>query len=206
MGVLVEMTSQRFFELLDGHVRGALEGRLQRRDTRGARDDWRLARYGEAVEPDLAVVLERGGRPLSFLWAEIHPLVSDSLAALIKASSLTGWISYPVDVRRHDGTPLGGYRALGVTGRCDRICYGEGYSQRVERDFPGGTFLHYKGLYVDVESWDGSDFIVGRDRKYQGIVVTERVRDLLRCHGAKNYSLTPVEDFEFPVLPAVKIR
>ncbi len=200
------MTSSRFFELLGGHVRGALEGAPEHRDTFGARDDWRLARYGEVAEPDLAVVLERGGRALSFLWAGIHPLVSDSLVALFTSSSLTGWISYPVDVRRHDGTPLGGYRALGVTGRCDRICYGEGYSQRVERDFPGGTFLHYKGLYVDVESWDGSDFIVGRDRKYQGIVVTERVRDLLRCHGAKNYSLTPVEDFEFPVLPAVKLR
>jgi len=194
----------RFYSLGSGGVRGALEGerRVPGLDDVAEREAWERALRGEPAGARLQVALYRGGRPYPFLWASRYPLVDERVVALFTSYGLTGFTTSPVEVLRNDGTPVDGYRVLGVTGRCDRITIGEGYSRVVERTFPGGTFPRYQGLYVDVATWDGSDFLMSRERGVTFVVVTARVREALLQGRVKNVDLRDTEEIEFPVLPS----
>lgn len=198
------MVGGRFYWLSSGWVRGALEGGPSASEFEGPSvcDAWERALRGEPAGARLQVALHRGGRPYPFLWAGTYPLVDERVVALFTSNGLTGFTTSPVEVLRSDGTPVDGYRVLGVTGRCDRITIGEGYSRVVERTFPGGTFPHYQGLYVDVATWDGSDFLMSRERGVTFVVVTARVREALLQSRVKNVDLRDTEEIEFPVLPS----
>lgn len=139
----------------------------------------------------------RGGQATDFLWSGLIPLVciSARVVELFRVNNITGWTTYPVEVFGRKGEPLPGYHGFAVTGsECRRD---RSRSQILTKQaVPGGEpFQVYKGLYFDESDWDGSDiFIV-----FNFIIVTEKVRRILKREKIKNVKLTPLQDVELDV-------
>ncbi|GAP11842.1 hypothetical protein BECAL_03036 [Bellilinea caldifistulae] len=140
----------------------------------------------------------RGGQVTDFLWSGLIPLVciSERVVELLRMNNITGWATYPVEVHGRKGEPLPGYHGFAVTGsECQRD---RSRSQILTRQaVPGGEpFQVYRGLYFDEADWDGSDIFLIRNH---GIVVTQKVRNLLKKSKVTNVQLIPLVEVEIDV-------
>ncbi len=140
----------------------------------------------------------RGGQATDFLWSGLTPLVciSKRVSELLRMNNITGWTTYPVEVYGRKGEPLPGYHGFAVTGNeCRRD---RSRSQILTRQaVPGGEpFKVYKGLYFYEEDWDGSDIFLIHNH---GIVVTQKVRNLLKKFKVTNVQLIPLVEVEIDV-------
>ncbi|MEW6179160.1 MAG: DUF1629 domain-containing protein [Chloroflexota bacterium] len=140
----------------------------------------------------------RGGQATDFLWSGLTPLVciSERVSELLRMNKITGWTTYPVEVYGRRGEPLPGYHGFAVTGNeCRRD---RSRSQILTRQaVPGGEpFKVYKGLYFYEEDWDGSDIFLIRNH---GIVVTQKVHNLLKKSKVTNVQLIPLVEVEIDV-------
>ena len=136
-----------------------------------------------------------GARLLDVVWAELLPLISPRLQALLAESPLSGWTTYPV-VLEQDLSALRGYRALGITGRCRRVAFIEDERHVVER---GDGYAVVKGLEIDMSTWDGADLFMGSDSGF--VIATDRVRQLFKRAKIGNVSFVPAEDVTLTVDP-----
>jgi hypothetical protein len=140
----------------------------------------------------------RGARVLDVVWAELLPLISPRLQALLEESAVSGWATYPVVVEQ-DLSALQGYRALGITGRCRRVAFIEDERHVVER---ADGFAVVKGLEIDTSTWDGADLFMGSDSGF--VIATGRVRALFKRAKIGNVSFVPAEDVTFTVDPIAR--
>lgn len=111
--------------------------------------------------------------PTDLIWTghAFVTLMSPRVVDLLNEIACTGWTGLPCTVRNRAGDQWL-YQALVVTGRCG--AYDPHRAISCEEVGPGGRYRHWKGLYFDLASWDGSDiFLSGH---YGGMLVTERVR------------------------------
>src|SRR5262245_41585263 len=53
-------------------------------------------------------------------WAD-PVIISDRVIGILKASDLSGWQTYPLDLFGKDGARISGYQGLAVHGRCGPI-------------------------------------------------------------------------------------
>jgi hypothetical protein len=75
----------------------------------------------------------------------------------MRVEGLTGWGTFPVEIREKRNRVAIGYFGLVVTGRSGPPLLRR--DSLVAADYPGGTFLEHKGLFFDSASWDGSDLV-----------------------------------------------
>jgi len=197
MSTLTTHNFEKFFELSD-----PLASRPLRLSAEGY-SDWltksqavKLFRGDLNLDSPLRLGAYRGGQATDFLWSGLIPLVCISFRVfeILKVNNIVGWSTYPVEVFNRKGEILTGYFGLSVTGsECRRD---SSRSQIITKQaVSGGEPFHvYKGLYFIESDWDGSDiFIV---RRYGGIVVTQKVRDLFKSSKVNNIRLTPLPDVE----------
>jgi hypothetical protein len=148
--------------------------------------------------PDAAVPAKwmMGGRlPSDVVWTGFAApvLIGNRVRAVLEASGVRGWTSYPVLLTGKAGDTIPGYHGLAVQGRCGRI--DNDRSAKVTKLFPGGAFPVWKGLYFDESSWDGSDvFMPGGQNGW--IFVTEKVKAALEQANAKNLSFRSLDQIE----------
>jgi hypothetical protein len=135
-----------------------------------------------------------GRRLYDVVWVSSVPLVSQNVVRLLGDAGITGWGLYPVDLRDRDNKSVGGYFGLMILGRCHTMSLDVGHSRVVYEDFPRGRAPFYQGLFVSVETWDGSDIFVSADGKTAHIVVTKRVKEVLESAGVKNVRLDPISE------------
>jgi hypothetical protein len=154
-----------------------------------------LGNYSDITFP---VVFKQGsGKKLQDMldtcWPSLY-LISDRMKAVLEEEGLTGWKSYPVRVFDKHDDEIFGYHGFSVTGRCGMIDYSK--SEVVMRQFaPNGPIVkYYKGLYVGLDTWDGSDFFL--PEKNLGTVVTKRVVDILKKHKLTNIRFENLADIE----------
>ena len=88
------------------------------------------------------------------------------------------------------------YHGLSITGRCEPIFLDKDHSSVVYEENPRGRFPYYQGLFITTESWDGSDFFMAADARTDYIIITERVRDLLRRANVKNIRIEPISEVQ----------
>ena len=68
-------------------------------------------------------------------------------------------------------------------------------SVQVPKEYPGGIFPVWKGLYFDSASWDGSDIFMPEGRNRWTLVVSEVKRAFDVAH-VKNALFTPLPEVE----------
>lgn len=201
MSTLEPLDFSRFYELDD-----PLTNRPLRITVRGYSDwvnsdfAWKLFRGQDSPQQPIKLGGYMGGQITDFLWSDLVHMVciSERVVEILGEKEVTGWSIYPVEVYGRKGEPLPGYHGFAVTGsECRRD---RNRSQIFTRQaVPGGEpFDVYKGLYFQEEDWDRSDIFWVKS--YGGIVVTEKVYQLLKRAKFTNVKLTPLPEVELQVL------
>lgn len=121
-------------------------------------------------------------------------IVSQKFIELLEMNNITGWKSYPVILFNKEGKEVCGYFGLSVVGRSGGVDYrkSEVYEKQLA---PNGTRnKYYKGLYIDFEQWDGSDFFIPENTLH--IIITEKVKEVITKYKITNISLQSLADYE----------
>ena len=140
----------------------------------------------------------RGWEASDFLWTQrVMPVcISERAIELLKEYDLSGWSTYPVDVFDQGGNLVTDYQGFAVTGPVCIADYSK--STRVRKPPPtplGKSYDVFRGLYFDIDEWDGSDmFWVGRVR-----VVLDKVKRAFEQNKVSNVVFTPLTEREIRV-------
>jgi hypothetical protein len=132
-------------------------------------------------------------------------LISDKFKAVLESENLTGWKTFPIKILDKKEIEIPGYHGLSITGRCSQILYGKGEIVEKRLVPKGPLSKYYKGLQIDLDKWDGSDFFVPEGSLW--IIVTTKTADALRKAKLTNVRLENLADIEideFTVLTALK--
>lgn len=123
-------------------------------------------------------------------------LISDLLKDTFEEHSFSGWKTFPVTVLNYKEEEVAGYHGFSITGRCGEVDYSK--CEIIEKQMvPNAPAMkYYKGIHVDLDKWDGSDFFI--PEKYFGIIVSQKVRDVLMDIKATNVELVKLTEIEIP--------
>lgn len=139
-------------------------------------------RFGEKMED----LLDTG-------WPNLY-LISDKLKSVLVENHITGWKTFEVSVLDKKGVEIEGYHGLSVTGRSGPIDYGKSEIIHKQHAQNAPISIYYKGVSFDIQKWDHSDiFLHG---KSFGIIVTDKVAELMIKHNLKNIDLINISEYE----------
>ena len=129
-------------------------------------------------------------------WPGLY-LISDKLKANLEKSALTGWKTFPIKLLTKDNSEISGYQGLSITGRCGPIDYTK--SEIIEkRSVPNGPLSkYYKGLYIGLDKWDGTDFFLPGETFHT--IITEKAALSLKRERLTNIiieNLSGIETWE----------
>ena len=121
-------------------------------------------------------------------------VVSQRFIELLEENNITGWKSYPIKILDKEDKEISGYVGFSLIGKCGPVDYlkSEVYEKQL---VPNGTKnKYYKGLHVGWAEWDGSDFFIPEGSL--NIIVTEKVRQVIKKHKITNIVLQSLADYE----------
>lgn len=124
-------------------------------------------------------------------------LISDKLKNTLEKNNLTGWKTYPVQIFDKKGDKIQGYHGFSVTGRCGPVDYRKCEITEKRLAPEGPLIKHYKGLYIGLDKWDGSDFFIPEGTS--GIKITQKAMNLLKTNKLTNLNCKNLMDYETPV-------
>lgn len=126
-------------------------------------------------------------------WAGLY-LMSDKMKSLLQENKLTGWKSFSIRLLDKKENELQGYSGLSITGKCGPIdiSKSEVFKKRLVPNGPRCTF--YKGLYVGLDEWDGSDFFLPRHN--YGTITTTKAAGVIKSNKLTNIRLTNLAEIE----------
>lgn len=139
-------------------------------------------------------------KPGDVIWTTYYSvplLVSERVIRMLRDEGFKGWRTYEVDLRGNDDAPILGYYGLAVHGRCGPIDNAK--SVQVPKQYPGGVFPVWKGLYFDPTTWDGSDIFMPEGRKGSKFVA-EGVKQAFEKAKVKNVLFTALDEVERDML------
>lgn len=121
-------------------------------------------------------------------------IVSQRFIELLEKNNITGWKTYPIIILDKEKKEVNGYVGFSIIGRSGAVDYKK--STVYEKQLvPNGTMnKYYKGLYIDLDKWDNSDFFIPESSLQ--IIVTERVMKLIKKYKLTNIILQDVTDYE----------
>jgi hypothetical protein len=124
-------------------------------------------------------------------------LISDRMKKILEDSGLTGWQTFPIKLYDKKGSEILGYHGFSVIGHCGPISYEK--SQIIEkRKVPTGPLCKfYKGEYIDLNIWDGTDFFTP-DGTYETFI-TKKAADILTKNKITNMRLENLADKEIDI-------
>jgi hypothetical protein len=121
-------------------------------------------------------------------------IISQRFIELLEKNDITGWESYPIIIFDKEEKKVSGYVGFSVIGRSGAVDYTK--SEIFEKQLvPNGSkSKYYKGLYVGLDKWDGSDFFIPEDTL--DIITTEKVMQIIRKYKISNVVLQSLANFE----------
>lgn len=181
-----------FFVLLSDHSSKFSDGSAGVADY----DLMRSAKRREIVlAAPISVKLGSRGELGDVVWVATNPIVRNRVFDALSNEGITGWQSYPVDLRASSGRMIPGYQGLAISGRCASISIDKDHhAELVYEDNPRGRFPHYRGLSFTKDSWDGTDIFVGADGRTDWIVMSERLSRLVKALKVTHVETTAISD------------
>lgn len=124
-------------------------------------------------------------------------LISDKMKNALTENQLTGWKTFPVRVLDKRGNEIEGYHGLSITGRSGPLDYSKCpvIETRVSPSAP--LVKHYVGKYIDLSTWDGSDFFLPEGS--YGTIITPKAAHVLTKNKLTNIDLDRLGDIETPL-------
>jgi hypothetical protein len=152
--------------------------------------------YGTFRPADPVVYHYADGHVLGDLIGTTMPgryLISDRVVEVLKAGGFKGWLVYPVRIVVDESNQeIPGYHGLSITGRCGPP--DDSQSSKVRE----GHFIKLRGLYLDDETWDGSDIFLVEGTLY--ICLTAAVYDAIVSLNPKTLRLIPLDEAKGTVI------
>jgi hypothetical protein len=144
--------------------------------------------YGETKGVKLPITLyQKKGRRwtdvLDPISVSLH-VVSERFIKLLELNKVRGWKTFPVKILDKKGNEILGYHGFSIIGKCGAPDYtkSEVYEKQIA---PNGSInKYYKGLHLDFDKWDGSDFFIPEGTIL--IVVTQKVKDIIERNKLGN--------------------
>jgi hypothetical protein len=132
--------------------------------------------------------------PQDIVWTTLASpiLLSQRVVDIFEENGFSGWAITPCELRGKDDSVFA-YYLLRVSGRCGAI--DDSRSVQIEKQFPGGRFPVWKGLYFDPATWDGSDLFMPASN-VGWIFVTEKVKLILERAKIKDAKLVALGEIE----------
>lgn len=155
------------------------------------------AMRGAQVTAPIPIQYSSGRVLADFIWVPLVPIVHVRVIDILRRARITGWTTFPVDVRGSAGEKISDYVGFGVTGRCEHVTVDAAHSELIYKQRGQHKIPYYRGIYFPQESWDGSDFFTGSTDETAFILATETVNELIRRECVKNCRLDPVTVAEF---------
>lgn len=128
-------------------------------------------------------------------WAGLF-VISDKVKCCLEANNFTGWKIFEITLLDKKGVEITGYYGFSTTGRSGKIDYRK--AEVIERRLisTGPLISFFKGLPVDLESWDGTDFFLPDGNKVT--IVSSKVADALKDAKITNCELKNLSEIETP--------
>ena len=171
-----------------------------KKDTNGVSAHLNLIR-GKYEEIDFAVLFKQdSGKKLTDIldtgYVGLY-LVSDRMKNILEENDVTGWKVFLIKLYDKKGNEVFGYHGFSVIGRCGPVDYEK--SKIVEKPFVSGgpVCKFYKGLYIGLDSWDGSDFFLPGESCRS--VITQKAADVLKKNKITNMQLYNLSEYETSV-------
>ena len=124
-------------------------------------------------------------------------LISDRLRSILEENELTGWKCFPIRIFDKKRNEVLGYHGFSITGRCGPIDHKK--ATIIEKcqipEWP--VRKYYKGLYVGLDKWDGSDFFIPEKSAWP--IITKRTADLIKKNKITNIVIQNLADIECAV-------
>lgn len=185
------MNYKDFYVLSDNHSHGALNlfPKLHK-DV----DVDKLFRNEYFLEGKIEFGINTGSKIFDFLNSGFPGVfvVSQKVTDLLRQSYVTGWDIVPVHIQSIETL---NYFLFTVTGRCGPIDYSRSEVFMKQPYTPTGKPVEAKrGLFFDLNSWDGSDIFTPENSRFT--FITEKVKDILFKSKATNLILENVAKFE----------
>lgn len=123
-------------------------------------------------------------------------LISNKMKNVLEENKLTGWKTFSIKILEKQGSEIKGYQGLSIIGRCGPIDYSK-CTIIEKRTVPEGPLIKsYKGLYVGLDKWDGSDFFLP-EGTFQTII-TKRAANVMKKNKLTNVRLQNLSEIETP--------
>jgi hypothetical protein len=121
-------------------------------------------------------------------------LISDRFKKALEDNHLTGWKTYLIKLYDKKENEIFGYHGFSIVGTSGRLDYRQ--SEIIEKRLvPTGPICkYYKGVQVNMDSWDGSDFFTPGET-YE-IVISEKAANILKKEKITNIYLEDLRDIE----------
>ncbi len=110
----------------------------------------------------------------------VNKVLSDEIIALLKQNNITGWKTYPVEIRGVKKS----YHGFQVTGRSGEL---------IEPEKQSDDDFSYTGVKFDPESWDGSDIFFPMGTNLP--IITKKLRDILLLQKFSNLEVKHIKEF-----------
>ena len=190
---------RQYYALSDADSRGAL---VVEDGSGSGLDGRRLLRGLERPEAPVLLVPALGRKPLDLIVGTdiATMLISSSVARTLEETGLTGWSTYPVDLRDAAGRTIDRYAGLSVLGRCGPLV------RATEPEWqpplvPGAKpYKVWVGISFPPDSWDGSDFFMAEDET-MWVFATDRVRSAIEARRFRNFEFRRITEIQLQTPP-----
>jgi hypothetical protein len=169
-------------------------------DENNLSDHWKLIKgqYGGINFP--VIFKQKHGKKFNDIldtgWINLF-LISDRMKKILEENKLAGWKTFSIKLYDKKENEIFGYQGFSVTGHCGPINYEK--SEIIERrKVPTGPICKfYKGEYVNLDTWDRSDFFIPEGTCQ--ILITKEVAEILKKHKITNMLLENLADKEINI-------
>ena len=121
-------------------------------------------------------------------------LISDKIKTILEENQITGWKTFSIKLYDKKKNEIFGYHGFSVVGHCGSIDYTK--AEIVDRQaIPTGPICKaYKGLYIGLDKWNGSDFFIPDASLC--FVINKRTASLLEKNKITKMRLKNLSDVE----------
>ena len=121
-------------------------------------------------------------------------LISSKIKTLLEENKLTGWKTFPVEVYDKKDNEVPDYYGFSVVGICAPLDYSKSEILEKQNVPNAPTYKVYKGVHVDTDSWDKTDFFCPTTTFE--IIITKKAADILKKNKITNLALENLKDLE----------
>jgi len=122
-------------------------------------------------------------------------LLSNRIFRIFEENNVTGWERIPAEIHPGNGVINHDYSLLTITGKCVTIDFSKSETVIKQPITPTGKAISIRrGIYFDMNDWDGSDIFGAENTLFT--FITDKVRRLLIDNKATNILIEKTTDFE----------